>query len=187
MSFERASQLNHNWCNSVSLPSLYDSMKEAVEEVMDAISDVRELLETHHGHTRPQDPDLNSSPRPAEPPWQAEWHQQVARLLTLDAGWDWAAFFRMIARNIDPDTIVAPVRSLSSFNSSFPPPTRTTALVTRPRRRPAPPLITYYRTHRNPSARQENSCTIGYKILSVISRGGRSMFILRMCGRRLMR
>lgn len=159
MSFKLASQLNHNWCNSVNLPSLYDSMKEAVEEVMDAISDVRELLETHHSHARPQDPDLKSSPTPAEPPWQVEWHQQVARLLTLDAGWDWAAFFRMIARNIDPDTIVAPVRSLSSFDRSSLR-TRTTALVTRPRRRPAPPLITSCRAHRKVSARQENSFII---------------------------
>jgi hypothetical protein len=30
----------------------------------------------------------------------------------MDAGWGWEAFFKMIVRNIDPNTIVAPVRIL---------------------------------------------------------------------------
>ena len=35
--------INHNWCNSVNLPSLYDSMCAKVTEVEHALEDVKQL------------------------------------------------------------------------------------------------------------------------------------------------
>ncbi|KAF8320329.1 Clavaminate synthase-like protein [Clavulina sp. PMI_390] len=94
--------LNQNWCNSVNLPSLYSSMKEATEDVEAAIADVRSMLIQVHAtsldsadQTTPQDD------------WRVEWHRQVNTLLKLDAGWGWEDFFRMISRNIDNETMAA--------------------------------------------------------------------------------
>ncbi|KAH9901406.1 Clavaminate synthase-like protein [Cubamyces lactineus] len=77
--------INHNWCNSVNLPSLYDSMCAKVLEVEHALEDVREMLEGSQT-TGPANPDR----------WRAEWVAIVQDVVEKDAGWNWTTFWRMI-------------------------------------------------------------------------------------------
>ncbi|KAI0362125.1 Clavaminate synthase-like protein [Trametes cingulata] len=76
--------INHNWCNSVNLPSLYDSMCAKVLGVEHALEDVRELLS--HRSADAADPDA----------WQQEWVSIVQDVVEKDAGWNWATFWKMI-------------------------------------------------------------------------------------------
>ncbi|KAI0077514.1 Clavaminate synthase-like protein [Panus rudis PR-1116 ss-1] len=73
--------INHNWCNSVNLPSLYASMCTKVVEVENALEDVRELL---------------SSQAHESNEWKAEWVQIVQNVVKQDAGWNWITFWKMI-------------------------------------------------------------------------------------------
>ena len=66
--------INHNWCNSVNLPSLYDSMCAKVAEVEAALEDVKELLS--------QGPDADFPEV-----WQREWVNTVQDVVKMDAGW----------------------------------------------------------------------------------------------------
>lgn len=84
---------------------MYDAMKDAVEDVSGAISDVREMLQDAAISQRSRDlvEDTNDD-------WRVEWLREVDKLLKMDAGWGWEEFFNMIARNIDPSSYAAPVR-----------------------------------------------------------------------------
>ncbi|GJE99471.1 cupin-like domain-containing protein [Phanerochaete sordida] len=75
--------INHNWCNSVNLPMLYDSMCEKVVEVEDALEDVRDMLRSSH---------LDD-----ERAWKTEFRAVVQGLVQQDAGWNWLTFWRMVA------------------------------------------------------------------------------------------
>ncbi|KAI0709259.1 Clavaminate synthase-like protein [Earliella scabrosa] len=72
--------INHNWCNSVNLPSLYDSMSAKVTEVEHALEDVRQLLSGANA--------ANS--------WEHEWTSIVQDVVEKDAGWNWITFWKMI-------------------------------------------------------------------------------------------
>ncbi|TBU35958.1 Clavaminate synthase-like protein [Dichomitus squalens] len=78
--------INHNWCNSVNLPSLYDSMCAKVTEVEHALEDVKELLSQGDANSSG---DLSSS-------WRKEWIAIVQDLVEKDAGWNWLTFWKMI-------------------------------------------------------------------------------------------
>ncbi|PCH37107.1 Clavaminate synthase-like protein [Wolfiporia cocos MD-104 SS10] len=73
--------INHNWCNSVNLPSLYDSMCAKVTEVEHALEDVKELLSQ------------NSA---GSDGWMREWVQIVQDVVEKDAGWNWTTFWKMV-------------------------------------------------------------------------------------------
>ncbi|PWN24360.1 Clavaminate synthase-like protein [Jaminaea rosea] len=75
--------LNHNWCNSVNLPRMYDAMKEEMGEVRYALRDVEEMLRTAGQGERGS-------------PWQVEFWGLVAEVSRADAGWDWAQFWGMV-------------------------------------------------------------------------------------------
>ena len=66
--------INHNWCNSVNLPSLYKSMKEEVQDAEEALSDVRELLKRRH--------ELSERDR------ASEWASIVQGVVRQNAGWE---------------------------------------------------------------------------------------------------
>jgi len=85
--------LNHNWCNSVNLPSLYATMKDEVEDVSAAISDVKDMMR----HASGDDKD-----------WRVDWLREVDNLVKMDAGWGWEHLFRMIEFNIMPESVAAP-------------------------------------------------------------------------------
>lgn len=75
--------INHNWCNSVNLPCVYDALAKDVEDVEESISDVKELLQR--------------KPRSSsDPVWQSEWIQVVQEMVKQHAGWDWTTFWRMV-------------------------------------------------------------------------------------------
>ncbi|TFY68415.1 hypothetical protein EVJ58_g1026 [Rhodofomes roseus] len=76
--------INHNWCNSVNLPSLYDSMCAKVTEVEHALEDVRELLSQ------------NDSSHSGGQGWEREWVNIVQDVVEKDAGWNWLTFWKMI-------------------------------------------------------------------------------------------
>ncbi|KAI0695229.1 hypothetical protein BC835DRAFT_1273609 [Cytidiella melzeri] len=76
--------INHNWCNSVNLPSLYTSMCDKVVEVENALDDVREMLMRPAKHT-------NSTS------WRREFTIVVQDVVKQDAGWNWLTFWSMIA------------------------------------------------------------------------------------------
>lgn len=61
--------LNHNWCNSHNLPSIYRSMVDEVKRCRAAIDDVRELLMGREGE------------------WRGEWEECVSELVRQSAGW----------------------------------------------------------------------------------------------------
>lgn len=83
-------------------------MKDAVEEVCEAISDVRQLLkdnwEKATGRTSATTDDNADD-------WRIDWLREVDKLLMMDAGWGWEQFFRMISYNICTKHAAAPVRS----------------------------------------------------------------------------
>lgn len=80
-----AISLNHNWCNSVNIPLMYESMKEGMEEVKKALSDVEEMLRDGGGGGE------------AGEPWQREFWRLVQLVSRSDAGWDWRQFWKMVA------------------------------------------------------------------------------------------
>ncbi|KAI0664786.1 Clavaminate synthase-like protein [Cubamyces menziesii] len=81
--------INHNWCNSVNLPSLYGSMCAKVLEVERALEDVREMLEGNYQATsEPADPAADG--------WRVEWVAIVQDVVEKDAGWNWATFWKMV-------------------------------------------------------------------------------------------
>lgn len=92
--------LNHNWCNSVNLPCLYAAMKDEVEEVSAAISDVKDMMMRHASGGGGGDDDDKG--------WQVDWLREVDKLVKIDAGWGWEHFFQMIEFNITAKTVVAP-------------------------------------------------------------------------------
>ncbi|KAL4251156.1 tRNA wybutosine-synthesizing protein 4 [Abortiporus biennis] len=73
--------INHNWCNSNNISSMYTSMCEKVEEVEQALEDVKELL---------------SSGNPNSDDWRDEWVTIVQDVVKQDAGWNWLTFWRMV-------------------------------------------------------------------------------------------
>lgn len=62
--------INHNWCNSNNLPSLYAAMCAKVDEVEIALEDVREMLM-----------------KSASESWEREWIDIVQDVVEKDAGW----------------------------------------------------------------------------------------------------
>ncbi|KAI8998618.1 Clavaminate synthase-like protein [Trametes punicea] len=78
--------INHNWCNSVNLPSLYDSICAKVLEVERSLEDVRELLS--QGSASAHASDTNG--------WEREWVAIVQDVVEKDAGWNWLTFWRMV-------------------------------------------------------------------------------------------
>lgn len=87
-------------------------MKDAVEEVCEAISDVRQLLQENweKTHSAPgAQPTAATEDNVGD--WRIEWLREVDKLLKMDAGWGWEQFFRMISYNIREGYAAAPVRS----------------------------------------------------------------------------
>lgn len=99
-------------------------MKEEVEDVAAAISDVKEMLRdaatlstirngtSHAGDVTALNKRVAQEDQvpKAHVPWQVEWLRQVEKLVKMDAGWGWEHFFQMIEYNIASGTIAAPVR-----------------------------------------------------------------------------
>ncbi|KAK0557711.1 hypothetical protein OC846_000278 [Tilletia horrida] len=75
--------INHNWCNSYNLESMFRSMVEEVEDVSSSLEDVRMMLETGGDKT-----------------WQVEWVKIVQDVARQDAGWAWEGFFNMVELNL---------------------------------------------------------------------------------------
>ena len=63
--------INHNWCNSVNLPSMYDAICRRIIDVERELEDVRELLSLNAGNQE----------------WGVEWMDVVQDVLEKDAGW----------------------------------------------------------------------------------------------------
>lgn len=63
--------INHNWCNSVNLPSMYAAICHRIVDVERELEDVRELL----------------SLNPENREWEVEWMDIVQDVLEKDAGW----------------------------------------------------------------------------------------------------
>lgn len=118
--------LNHNWCNAVNLPRMYESIKEEMGEVQGALADVREMLKEgakqrqsaareslgvtnneNAGGTLPSD---EEEEEPADPlPWQVEYWRLIQQVSRSDAGWDWLQFWQMVQRWLDPVSRACPV------------------------------------------------------------------------------
>ncbi|KAK7689646.1 hypothetical protein QCA50_007439 [Cerrena zonata] len=94
--------INHNWCNSVNLHSLYHSMCEKVVEVKEALQDVLEML----SHNQSDDE------------WKAEWTKIVQDVVKHDAGWNFLTFWRMVLYALR--NVASPVPDLSTSKSVFP-------------------------------------------------------------------
>ncbi|MCO5565541.1 hypothetical protein L7F22_019215 [Adiantum nelumboides] len=80
--------LNHNWCNSCNIQSMYKSMCEEVEKTEEAISDVQTMLQ-----------DDASAANSLE--WQFEWTKIVQNIVAMNAGWAWEGFWSMILHNLE--------------------------------------------------------------------------------------
>ncbi|PWN37566.1 Clavaminate synthase-like protein [Meira miltonrushii] len=87
--------LNHNWCNSCNIKSMYKSMCEEVEKTEEAISDVRQMMQ-------------ESDPLK----WQIEWTETVQRIVAANAGWAWEGFWDMVLQNLEnPPCEVSTIKS----------------------------------------------------------------------------
>lgn len=62
--------LNHNWCNSVNLPTMYNSMAEETALVRASIEDVESSLRSRGSLG-----------------WEIEWQACVDDLMTKSSGW----------------------------------------------------------------------------------------------------
>ena len=83
---------------------MYEAMKNEVEDVSEAISDVKVMIQDSH-----------QARGSGDQSWMVEWLHQVDNLVRLDSGWDWMHFFKMIADNIDDELKNTPVStSISS-------------------------------------------------------------------------
>jgi len=79
-------------------------VKDAVEEVCEAISDVRQLLQENWEKAHP----ASGAATDNLGDWRIEWLREVDKLLKMDAGWGWEQFFRMISYNICEGQHAAP-------------------------------------------------------------------------------
>jgi hypothetical protein len=75
-------------------------MKDAVEEVCEAISDVRQLLKENWEKSSSASARTTAITEDNVDDWRIEWLREVDKLLKMDAGWGWEQFFRMISYNI---------------------------------------------------------------------------------------
>ncbi len=78
--------INRNWCNSVNVPSLYQSIVEELEHVEESLCDVRDMLSDNH--------------EGEEDGWKREFYELVQDVAVKDAGWAWAGFWDMILHNL---------------------------------------------------------------------------------------
>lgn len=76
--------LNHNWCNSSNIRSMYKSMCEEVTKTEEAIWDVQKMMQESNP--------LN---------WQIEWTQTVQNIVAANAGWAWEGFWSMVLHNLE--------------------------------------------------------------------------------------
>ncbi len=74
--------INHNWCNSVNLPSLYDSMCAKVTEVEHALEDVKKLLSETAAFQA-----TDVAPSESQRSWEDEWIAICQDVVEKDAGW----------------------------------------------------------------------------------------------------
>jgi len=77
--------INHNWCNSVNLPSMYAAICRRIVDVERELEDVRELL----------------SSNPENEEWEVEWMDIVQDVLEKDAGWNWSTFWHMALHGLE--------------------------------------------------------------------------------------
>ncbi|OAV87752.1 hypothetical protein PTTG_00601 [Puccinia triticina 1-1 BBBD Race 1] len=86
--------INHNWCNSVNLPSVYDALAKDIEDVKRSIADVKDLLRNKWAA---QLPDSSAGPgNPAGAGWELEWIEVVQELTKQHSGWNWTTFWGMV-------------------------------------------------------------------------------------------
>jgi len=84
-------------------------VKDAVEEVCEAISDVRQLLQENWEKAHPASgAQATAATEDNVGDWRVEWLREVDKLLKMDAGWGWEQFFRMIFYNICEGRAAAP-------------------------------------------------------------------------------
>ncbi|KAK0541036.1 hypothetical protein OC835_000356 [Tilletia horrida] len=121
--------INHNWCNSYNLESMYDSMVEEVSAVredsrfspsqhtyhklmltsalilLDKVEDVEASLEDVRSMLQERDISTSLS---SSPDWQREWVGIVQQVARQDAGWAWEGFWDMVEHNLrSPPTEVS--------------------------------------------------------------------------------
>ncbi|KAA1071174.1 hypothetical protein PGT21_020029 [Puccinia graminis f. sp. tritici] len=83
--------INHNWCNSVNLPSVYDALAKDIEDVKESIADVKALLRKKWDNQLAE-----SSVDPTSSGWEHEWIEVVQELTKQHSGWNWATFWGMV-------------------------------------------------------------------------------------------
>lgn len=81
--------INRNWCNSVNIPSLYQSIVQELDHVQQSLSDVKDLLSSN---THAQDGDGEE--------WKREFYALVQNVAVQDAGWAWEGFWNMVEFNL---------------------------------------------------------------------------------------
>jgi len=86
--------INHNWCNSVNLNSVYDALAKDVEQVKTSIADVKELLKKKWDSKRPDSP--TSEENHTGTGWELEWIEVVQELTKQHSGWNWMTFWKMV-------------------------------------------------------------------------------------------
>ncbi|CAO1615270.1 unnamed protein product [Jaminaea pallidilutea] len=116
--------LNHNWCNSVNLPRMYEAMKMEVREVKAALSDVEEMLRSQAaangqsctgggGGGGGGDEDVGAK---AKEPWQREFWRLVQLVSRSDSGWDWRQFWLMVQQSLTSPSCPSDLRpDMSDF------------------------------------------------------------------------
>ncbi|SPO20018.1 uncharacterized protein UTRI_00410_B [Ustilago trichophora] len=80
--------INRNWCNSVNLPSLYQSIVDELQHVEESLCDVKEMLSS------------NDSSATGEG-WKEEFFTLIQDVAVQDAGWAWAGFWDMVVYNLE--------------------------------------------------------------------------------------
>ncbi|UZJ55323.1 hypothetical protein CBS101457_004643 [Exobasidium rhododendri] len=95
--------INHNWCNSTNIASMYRAICKEVEQVEEALVDVREMMKQQYG----DDSDKTD--------WRFEWTETVQKVLIANSGWGWKAFWDMIQYNLSQPPCSAEFRPSATY------------------------------------------------------------------------
>lgn len=74
---------------------MYFAMCEEVQNVEEALCDVRDMIQDQHIATV-----KTAAPESLQSTWQVEWTETVQRVASANAGWAWHGFWKMILRNL---------------------------------------------------------------------------------------
>lgn len=103
--------INQNYANSFIIRNVYDNLLISQTKVEESIADILPMLKQRLGEGRrtvsARDTsaiDGEEEPEEGVLEWEAEWVEEVQKVLEMDAGWGLAGFWDMVLFNLEVST-----------------------------------------------------------------------------------